>query len=343
MKYLEFLKKLGQEAIKPLYIIIGQENFLKLQAIAAIKNYLGHDRIFFKEYLADKQFDPRCLLDDLYSEALFDDFNLIILRDAQHIITRLYSILKEYVSNPPVHSLWIIEFDKLDQRTKFARLAKEKGVVIECLPLRPDIPSWQKGKRRDSELIEWLYSRVGYYQKNIKERAAYMLAELVGNNLSDLDLQIQKLTLFVKERREITAADIEAMVQGSKRINIFELLDAISARQRQMTMQLLYLLFRRGMMSQDGQAVYDPRRIGLQFLRLIHYRFRQIWKIRVANDFSDIPAFAKSKLMDHAAKFTPAQLVAIWQRLLQTELALKSSQTSPEPALERLLLFICTA
>ena len=342
MKYLQFLKKLGHETIKPLYIVSGQESFLKLQAIEAIKNHLGQDRIFFKEYMADKQFEPRRLLDDLYSEALFDDFNLIILRDAQNIIARLHSPLVEYLSNTPAHSVLLIELDKLDQRTKFARLAKEKGVVVECTPLRQDIPSWQKGKRRDSELIEWLYSRVGHYHKNIKETAAYMLAELSGNNLSNLDLQIQKLTLFIKERREIGVADIEAMVQGSKRVNIFELLDAISARQQQTAMRLLYLLFRRGMISQDGQAVYDPTRISLQFLRLIHYRLRQIWKIRVAGDSSDVPPFLRSKLLDHAAKFSPGQLVLIWQRLLQTELAMKSSQTSPELALEQLLLFICS-
>ena len=338
MKYITFSQKIAKEKLKPLYIITGKETFLQNETIRLIKEKIGEERIFFKEYIADEDFKMGDLLSDLYSNALFEDINLIILKNADKIIKDLYNPVAEYLKNSPESTNFLIIFKKLDQRTKFKKMVEKKATIITCDPLSDRVAYWKKGSQQ-SEIVQWICSRVPLYNKNISLQAAMMLSELIGNDLGQLDLQISKLALFNKEN-VIQVNDINKLVEGTKKINIFDLLDSIFACQCKKSIELCYLLFDRGVIDKSGSEVFGCTQIALQLLRLIHYRVKQIWKFSIAKNTNGIPNFLHRKLAQDSKRFNANDLIQIWDKLLKTEIEIKKSQIHSTIIIEQLILFI---
>ena len=334
MKYTQFQKSLKKK-IEPLYVITGQENFLKQEMIQTLKNHLGEENIFFKEYQGDNQFDLKRFRSDIYSEPLFEDWNLIILKNAGTVLNSLGETIEKYLENPPSETILVIELNKLDQRLRFSKLIKKKGEIIEC-----NLPK-KYSRGAGDQMVTWIQKRAKHYKKTIGYEASLALQQLSGGNLDDLDMQIQKLSTFVQNRKEIASDDIHRLVGNNTRTNIFDLLDNVFQRNVRQALLLCKDLFEKGSLSQDGQVVSTAAGISLQLLRLFHYRIKQLWKFSVSHDVAKIPPFIKWKLQKEAAHFDARKLIALWEKLLETEFSLKSSRISPQLVIEQLIIFTC--
>lgn len=332
MKYAQYQKSIGNSKVKPLYVLTGGEIFLRQEAIRLLKKRLGEDKFFFKEYEGDN-LNLAELVSEIYSRPLFEEWNLVIVKKAGPVAAALHDPLTKYLNSPVPSSVVVIELEKLDQRTRFAKLVESKGVLVECDSLK------EKTSGAVSELAGWIMNRVSRYQKKISLEVADYLGKMVGPGLNDLDLQLQKLSMFAAGKDTIELQDIRNLVENRHRINIFDLMDAIFSRQTGPALQLLSQLFKTGNIGQDGQLVIHPSHIALQCLRLIHFRLRQLWKYSVSHD-EDLPQFLQWKLAKQAPLFSEQALASIWKKLMDTEWALKTSQLAPFLALEQLILFI---
>lgn len=336
MNYTQFLTTLEKKKPHHLYVISGSEAFLKAEVIRLLKALLG-DSLFFKEYVGDNSFNIRSFLNDVYSEPLFEDWNLIILRDGHSQIQTLATALEKYLQAPPTSTVLVIEVNKLDQRTRLAKLIEKKGALVDCKPLRSHVSPYSRNGA--SELSEWICKRAMHHKKTIAMPAVQCLQEFVGSDLHSLDLQLQKLALFLGQRSEITVDDIRELVGQNRRTDIFALIDAIFNNQK-VALPMIKKLFAKGSIAQGGQILTEHNHIALQCLRLLHYRVKQLWKFSVNREVTGIPPFVQRKLKAQAQYFAKTQLMAIWEQLLQTEFALKTSRYKPDFAIEQLAMFI---
>ncbi|NUM36646.1 MAG: DNA polymerase III subunit delta [Candidatus Brocadiae bacterium] len=337
MKYTQFEKSIQKSPLKPVYIILGTEKFLKTQAMDLLKKKVG-EGCFYKEYASDENFSSQNLFADLYSESLFDERNFIVLKDAGKIFSKLGDPLMKYLQSPCSFSTLVLELDKIDQRTKLGKFLKEYDSIIECEPLKENVP-WS----RENELVKWICQYMERYQKRIKYEAAEMLSEYVGNNLSDLALQIEKLAVYVKEKKEIVPDDIKAIVQATRKVNVFDFQDAISSKDLKKAVKLCDLIFKRYVSTQDGTTLSDHTGIALYLIKMIHKRMKDIWKISISQDTKNIHSFVVSKLQDHCKNFTADSLREIWRKILEAQMDVKISRTDPALSIEKLVFFICAA
>ncbi|HNZ66668.1 MAG TPA: DNA polymerase III subunit delta, partial [Planctomycetota bacterium] len=244
-----------------------------------------------------------------------------------------------YLKEPPQTACLVLEFEKIDQRLKFGQTLKKKGVLIQCNPLKEE--SW-KSKNRLSELAEWIHLRAEHYQKKIHPDAVQMLCELIGNDLQEIDLHLEKISDKFPNKKEIRPEDLKNAVQNTKKVNVFDFLDTIFSENKQKAFAMSCQLFEKGLVGQDGKNISGSTEITLQILRLIHYRIRQLWQIGVSRDTASISDFIQRKMKPQAERFSATRLKYIWQKTLETEIAIKVEQVSPELALEKLLNSICS-
>jgi DNA polymerase III delta subunit len=339
MNYKDFQRSLSKnKKVEPFYLLSGKEAFRKAEAISLLKSCLGEDTVFVKEYQGNTATKMDDIVAELYSKPLFEEWNLLVLHDADALLANLYEPLLQYLERPAADAILVVDVADLDQRTRFAKWVKEHGVVVECEPFKEQKSYARAG---DSEVTQWLSGRAAHYQKKISDDACRTLQQLVGSGMGDLDSQVEKLALFVEGRPNIEVADVQALVSQSKRTNIFELLDAVFNMQPRTALPLCAQLFQRGSIGQGGELVTDHMGIALQCLRLIQYRLRQLWKFSIANDTSGIPPFIQRSLKEQASHFPLGKLVAVWEKLGETEFSLKSSPQKPWFAIELLILFIC--
>jgi DNA polymerase III subunit delta len=149
---------------------------------------------------------------------MFAERQVVLIKEAQDM--KGIEKLEAYVEKPLVSTLLFVAYKgkKVDGRTKLAKLLKDKSV------------HFTSKKIYDNALPEWTAELVKTKGFSITKKALFLLIDHIGNDLSRLSNEIDKLALNLKGREKITEDDIEQFVGVSKEFNVFELQNAIAQR-----------------------------------------------------------------------------------------------------------------
>lgn len=158
---------------------------------------------------------------------MFADKQVVIIKEAQDL--KNIEKLEAYVEKPLSSTLLFVAFKgkKVDGRLKLAKLLKEKAVLFHAK------------KIFDSALPEWTAELVRTKGFTLTKKALFLLIDHIGNDLSRLSNEIDKLALNLKNRKNITEDDIEQYVGISKEYNVFELQQAIAQRDLYKAMRIV--------------------------------------------------------------------------------------------------------
>jgi len=149
---------------------------------------------------------------------MFAERQVVLLKEAQQM--RDIEKLESYIDKPLHSTVLVVSYKekKIDGRLKLAKLLKEKGVMLTTKKMYENqLPEWT------SELIQ----SKGY---TISPKAVLLLVDHIGNDLSRIDNEINKVLVNLAERKNITEDDIEKYVGISKEYNPFELQNALGKK-----------------------------------------------------------------------------------------------------------------
>lgn len=149
---------------------------------------------------------------------MFAERSVVLLKEAQHM--RDIDKLEPYIENPLSSTVFVVSYKekKVDARTKFAKLLKQNAEVFTTK------------KIYDSQLPEWASNMVQQHGLTINQKALQLLVDHIGNDLSRIQNEIEKLAVNLGSRKNITEDDIETYIGVSKEFNVFELQDAMVRR-----------------------------------------------------------------------------------------------------------------
>ena len=206
---------------KPIYFLMGEEPYY----IDGIANFIEANILSEEE----KGFNQMVLygrdvtIDEIVSNAkrypMMAEKQVVIVKEAQDL-SRTIENLATYAENPQPTTVLVIcyKYKKLDARKKLAKTLKKTGELFESKKLYENqVPDW----------IKRVLASRGY---TITPKAAQMLTEFLGNDLSKVNNELQKLQLIIKPGAQITPQLIEQNIGISKDFNNFELQNAIGER-----------------------------------------------------------------------------------------------------------------
>ncbi|HRX95081.1 MAG TPA: DNA polymerase III subunit delta [Chitinophagaceae bacterium] len=149
---------------------------------------------------------------------MFAERQVVLLKEAQQM--RDVEKLEPYIENPLSSTVLVVSYKdkKLDARKKFAKLVKEKGVLISTK------------KIYERELPEWTQNLIHSKGLEIAPRALAMLVDHIGNDLSRIENEVDKLSVNLSQRKKISEDDIEKYIGISKEYNVFELQSALAVK-----------------------------------------------------------------------------------------------------------------
>jgi len=214
----KILAGLKKQEYKPVYWLEGEEEFFIDQVIEyAEKNILSDSEASFNLtifYGRDTSWPD--LFNACTKYPMFSDKQVVILKEAQAM--KDVERLENYVEKPLSSTLLFVAYKgkKLDGRTKLAKLLKDKAVLLSSKKLY------------DNELPEWTSELIKMKGYTINNRALSLLIDHIGNDLNRLNNEVNKLTLNLGTRKNITEDDVETFVGISKEFNVFELQQAIA-------------------------------------------------------------------------------------------------------------------
>jgi len=213
------------------YAVCGAEAFLKRQAVETIThNVLGDaDRsLTLSEYDGSSAaLELAVVLDDLRTLPFLSERRLVIVTEADAFITRYRSDLETYLESPGSCGVLLLECKSLPANTRLYKRINQVGEVIKCdQPKSREVPKWLAQRARDA------------YDCRLDPRAGTMLLDLVGEDLGRLDAELQKLMLYVSNRKRMAVGDVEALVGHTREEHVWGILSAISAGDNAKAMQL---------------------------------------------------------------------------------------------------------
>ena len=128
--------------------------------------------------------------------------------------------LESYVDNPLHSTVFVVSYKdkKIDGRTRFAKVLKEKGVLVTTK------------KMYENQLPEWTQELVQSKGLAISPKGLALLVDHIGNDVSRIENEIDKLSVNLGKRKTITEEDIETFIGVSKEFNVFELQGALAKK-----------------------------------------------------------------------------------------------------------------
>ncbi len=149
---------------------------------------------------------------------VFAEKQVVIIKEAQHM--GQIEKLESYLEHPLSSTILIIAYkDKtFDARKSFGKLLKTKAVLVSTK------------KMYDSKLPEWVMGFVSEHGFQIAPKAVQIIVDHIGNDLSRIQNELEKLTVNLGDRKKITEDDIEKYIGISKEYNAFEFQEAVAQK-----------------------------------------------------------------------------------------------------------------
>jgi DNA polymerase III subunit delta len=205
---------------KPIYWLEGEEEYFIDKVMKyAENNILNESETGFNlSVFYGKDADWAAVINACRRYPMLAAKQVVLLKEAQQM--RDIEKLEAYIENPLTSTIFVVSYKekKVDGRTRLAKLLKEKGVVLTTKKLY------------DNQLPEWTEELVESKELSISQKALVLLVDHIGNDLSRIENEIDKIAINLGKRKNITETDVEQYVGVSKDFNVFELQTALATR-----------------------------------------------------------------------------------------------------------------
>ena len=203
---------------KTLYWFEGEEEFYidQLMEYAEHKILSDSETAFNLSVFYGKDANWAEIVNACRRYPMFASKQVVLLKEAQQM--KDIDKLEGYISNPLQSTILVISYKgkTIDGRSRFAKILDKNGQLFQAKKIYDNyLPSWTS---------EFVKSR----GLEISPRAVTMLVDHIGNDLSRIANEIEKVSMNLGNRKDITEDDIEKFVGVSKEYNVFELQQAIS-------------------------------------------------------------------------------------------------------------------
>lgn len=320
-------------ALRPVYLVLGEEGFLRRQVIEAIRaaTDVGAAAAFNEDRWVASDTSAAHVVAAAQTAPMMAKQRFILLtgvdrwdkKGEQHL-----DDLAAYAADPAPFTVLVVAGPKLNGSRKLVRAAKKDGFLVSCPAL---------GRR---ELPGWVASHARAMGHELDRGLADALAELVGPELGNVVDALERLSLYVGDAKLIDEAAVVAVVTRVRQETVWALVDALAVRDLGKALAAL-------------DDAYDARDNGLPLLGAIAWRTRQLIKfhgeLRRGRSSADAAKAAgvapfKARELEQVVRRLPAGALDRWILLLaEADLALKGSKRVGSEVIATMLVDMCSA
>jgi DNA polymerase-3 subunit delta len=336
--------------LRPGYVLAGDEAFLLDRCRAAVlKAFVPTELRDF--CLSDLDLAGTSIfevLDRAQTPSLMAPFQVIFVRNVKQLYTRgakkdEFAALDRYFRSPNPQALIIFVADfiripsdsrrmEMDDKNRFERLTETLGEHCGMVEL---------ARVNEDDAMRWIASTAQEAGTRVDPDAVRELVDALGADMMLISSELEKLLLYTLGRGRITLGDVETMVLGAKQRSLYELTDAISARDRVRALALLQGLLNSSDGGEDAAIghLYMLARTFRQMLVILEKNVRDsraIWQA-LWQGFR-MPPFAAEDLIRQARRYKSRRDLTRALRLIaRADLELRSSPADKRLVLERLV------
>lgn len=241
---MQILTDLKRRIFKPVYFLSGEEAYY----IDLISDYIEanvldeNEKEFNQTILYGKDADMDTIISAAKRFPMMSEYQVVIVKEAQNLkelgksnssgddeedediapkkTSGSSGALTSYLQQPQSSTILVFcyKYKTLDKRSTTYKSLQKNHVYLETKKLY------------DNQLPDWITNFVQEKKFKIGVKASFLLAEFLGNDLSKITNEVEKLLINLKEGDEITAELVMDNIGISKEFNVFELQDALAKK-----------------------------------------------------------------------------------------------------------------
>src|SRR5947209_12223366 len=243
-----FLSELESRKLKPAYVLVGDEAFFRKRCRDAILEHLvapdSCDFGLFEFDLSETSLTE--VLDRARTPSLMAPFQVFFVRGVKNLFGRgsnqeKLDAIEAYCKDPNPAAVLIFVADHiiipadprrmdLTDKERYERIRESMGEYCAIVEL---------ARVEESEAVRWIGEYCSLQSVKIDPDAARELVDALGGDMMMISNELEKLILYVVEKKRITLGDVETMVLAAKQISLYELTDAISSKERRRALEVL--------------------------------------------------------------------------------------------------------
>ena len=227
---LKIINDIKSGNIKPIYLLMGEEPYYidKLSEYIEKSILTEEEKGFNQTVLYGRDVTIEDIVGTAKRYPMMADRQVVIVKEAQDLVKTIDK-LESYAENPMPSTVLVVcyKYKTIDKRKKLLKSISKTGVVFESK------------KMYDNQVGQWITRVLQGKGLTIEPKANAILVEFLGNDLSKISNELEKLQIILPKGSTITAKLIEENIGFSKDFNNFELLNALGSKNQVKAYQIV--------------------------------------------------------------------------------------------------------
>lgn len=318
------LERSLKEGLRPLYLLLGPEVYLRRQAAHAITEAALSRTLLreFNESAFTLQTDAvQSAIAAAEQLPMMSDMRVVRIRDFAKLREADEDVLIHYLSNPSPSTVMIFTADELDKRKKSSKVLLDVCTVVEFPPLK------------DLEAKTWARNRLKELKIAADDQVLSELIRLIGTGVQTLSNELDKLASAAADSKRITPDLVDELIGRSRELSNFELGDHLLAGNRKRALETLHRLLEDG-----AEPVMLVGLIAGNYHRLAlgKHLLARGGREEVFRNIS-LPPFKRDSYISTLQRSDTKKIARGIQLTAAADLAIKTSQATPRLQLELLV------
>ncbi|MBR5584508.1 MAG: DNA polymerase III subunit delta [Lachnospiraceae bacterium] len=319
----QLLQDLKQQTYKNVYLLCGEEAYLRNQYKKRLKDALVMDGDTMNySYYEGKDINPRAVIDMAETLPFFADLRVLMLENSGFFKNKCDE-LADYMSTIPESTCFIFVETEIDKRSRLYKEVKKYGRVVEF------------GTQKEDTLIKWILGMLKKEGKNVTKETLQAFLTKTGSDMQLIKNELDKLVAYTAERNVITTEDVEHVCITQTTNKIVDMVNAIADGQQKKALELY----------EDLLSLKEPP---MRILFLIARQFHQLYQLKQLSKegmpgseiakLAGIMPFAMKKYQAQAKNFTEEELRAAVEECVASEESVKTGLMNDRLSVELLIM-----
>lgn len=327
-------KEIKNGQIAPVYCIYGEESYFIDETIKRIKQGLNtaEEAEVITFDMGESPVDS--VIDEADTFPFFSERKLVIAKNASFLkatekgkekIDHNLKRLEHWLEQPSEFCVTIFTapYEKLDERKKITKIMKEKSILLHA-----QTP-------QENDLGTWIRSEVNRFEKSINDDAVDKLVEMVGANMLQLQIEVEKIALYLGEEKQITVNSVEELVAKTLEHDAFKMLNAYLSNNVAVALQIYHDLLRQ---KEEPIMLVGLLASNIRTMNNVYYLQKKGYHPNQISKQLKVHPYRVKLMLETRDRPSEERLLKALKNLSEIDLKLKSVSGNRERYLEMFLL-----
>lgn len=314
-----------QGNFKQVYLLYGEERYLRRQYTDRLKKALCGAGDDMNTHFYEGKGIPVGEIIDLAETLPFFSERRVIFISNSGLFKSGGEQMAEYLAAPSETCVFVFTESEVDKRSRLYKTVQSKGCAAEF------------SVQDENTLKRWIAGLLAREGKKITESTIQLFLTKTGTDMENIQMELEKLICYCLDKEVVTNEDVEAVCTNRIANHIFDMINAIAARQTRTALQLYY----------DLLALKEPP---MRILFLIARQCNLLLQVKELKSRGydnkaiapkiGVPPFVAGKYAAQAGQFRTPVLKNAVKQCVEAEEAVKTGRMNDMMSVELLILSV---